>query len=44
VADAFVAARLDAPWRGSFGTLPDGVDTGPLLERALPADSLSRRA
>ncbi|HSN31832.1 MAG TPA: isovaleryl-CoA dehydrogenase [Ideonella sp.] len=36
VADAFVAARLDAPWRGSFGTLPEGVDTAAILARALP--------
>ena len=35
VADAFVAARLDAPWRGSFGTA-EGLDTTALLARALP--------
>jgi putative acyl-CoA dehydrogenase len=37
VSEAFVAARLDAPWRGSFGTLPAGIDTAALLARALPA-------
>ncbi|HEX7383087.1 MAG TPA: isovaleryl-CoA dehydrogenase [Burkholderiaceae bacterium] len=36
LADAFVAARIDAPWCGAFGTLPEGVDTAPLLSRALP--------
>jgi putative acyl-CoA dehydrogenase len=36
VADAFVAARLDAPWRGSFGTLPEGIDGALLTSRALP--------
>jgi putative acyl-CoA dehydrogenase len=41
VADAFVAARLDAPWRGSFGTLPEGVDIGALTARALTEDNPS---
>jgi putative acyl-CoA dehydrogenase len=36
-AEAFIAARLQAPWRGSFGTLPAGLDTAMLIERALPA-------
>ena len=36
VAGAFIAARLQASWRGSFGTLPAGIDTGALLARALP--------
>ncbi len=37
VADAFVASRIDAPWRGSFGTLPAGVDVNAVLARALSA-------
>ena len=41
VAEAFVAARLDAPWRGSFGTLPDGVDGALLIDRALAEDDPS---
>ena len=36
VAGAFIAARLEAPWRGSFGTLPPGIDADALLKRALP--------
>jgi putative acyl-CoA dehydrogenase len=36
VSAAFVAARLDTPWRGALGTLPRGVDTEALLDRALP--------
>jgi len=41
VADAFVKARLDGPWRGSFGSLPAGIDALALLERALPCDALA---
>ncbi len=37
VAGAFIAARLQSPWRGSFGTLPSGIDIDALLARALPA-------
>ena len=37
VAGAFIAARQEASWRGTFGTLPAGIDTGALLARALPA-------
>ncbi len=38
VADAFVASRLEPDHGGlAFGTLPDTVDVGPILERALPA-------
>jgi len=37
VSSAFIAARLEAPWRGSFGTLPSGIDVDALLARALPA-------
>lgn len=36
VAGGFIAGRLHAPWRGTFGTLPAGVDTEALLTRALP--------
>ncbi|WKX68775.1 acyl-CoA dehydrogenase family protein [Streptomyces sp. XD-27] len=36
VADAFCASRLGGDWGHAFGTLPPGVDTGPILERALP--------
>jgi putative acyl-CoA dehydrogenase len=34
VADAFCASRLDRDWGGAFGTLPPGLDLGPILERA----------
>jgi putative acyl-CoA dehydrogenase len=37
VAGAFIASRLLAPWRGSFGTLPSGLDIDAILARALPA-------
>ena len=33
VADAFTASRLDGDWGGAFGTLPPGVDTGPIVKR-----------
>ena len=36
VADAFCASRLAGDWGHAFGTLPKGVDTGAVLERALP--------
>jgi putative acyl-CoA dehydrogenase len=35
VADAFCASRLDGEGGRAFGTLPAGVDTEPILERAL---------
>jgi putative acyl-CoA dehydrogenase len=35
VADAFCASRLAGDWGHAFGTLPRGVDTGAVLERAL---------
>jgi putative acyl-CoA dehydrogenase len=35
VADAFCASRLAGDWGNAFGTLPRGVDTGAVLERAL---------
>jgi putative acyl-CoA dehydrogenase len=34
VADAFCASRLDRDWGGAFGTLPPGLELGPILERA----------
>ncbi|HEX3785353.1 MAG TPA: acyl-CoA dehydrogenase family protein [Pseudonocardiaceae bacterium] len=34
VADAFCASRLGGDWGAAFGTLPPGVATGPILERA----------
>jgi putative acyl-CoA dehydrogenase len=36
VADAFVASRLDGDWGHAFGTLPGGLDTGAIVERARP--------
>ncbi|OBG34254.1 DNA alkylation response protein [Mycobacterium alsense] len=35
VAEAFLATRLDGRWGGAFGTMPDGLDLGPILERCL---------
>ncbi|MFI0899597.1 acyl-CoA dehydrogenase family protein [Streptomyces sp. NPDC020983] len=36
VADAFCASRLGGEWGSTFGTLPSGLDLGPVLERAAP--------
>jgi putative acyl-CoA dehydrogenase len=36
VADAFCASRLDGEWGGVFGTLPAGVDTAAVVDRAAP--------
>ncbi|MFC8449428.1 acyl-CoA dehydrogenase family protein [Kitasatospora sp. NPDC057223] len=36
VADAFCASRLGGDHGGAFGTLPTGVDTGAIIERAMP--------
>ncbi len=36
VAEAFTASRLGGGWGHVFGTLPRGVDTGLILERARP--------
>lgn len=36
VADAFAASRLGGDHTGQFGTLPRGVDTAAIIERALP--------
>jgi putative acyl-CoA dehydrogenase len=35
VAEAFLATRLGGNWGGAFGTLPDGLDLAPILERCL---------
>ncbi|HEY0717375.1 MAG TPA: acyl-CoA dehydrogenase family protein, partial [Streptosporangiaceae bacterium] len=36
VADAFTASRLAGDWGHAFGTLPAGVDTAAILQRATP--------
>jgi putative acyl-CoA dehydrogenase len=38
VADAFTASRLDesSGWGRAFGTLPPGIDTAPIIARAIP--------
>jgi len=36
VADAFCASRLAGDWGHAFGTLPKGLDTVAVLQRALP--------
>jgi putative acyl-CoA dehydrogenase len=36
VADAFCASRLGGDWGAAFGTLPTGVDTRAIVERATP--------
>jgi putative acyl-CoA dehydrogenase len=38
VADAFVASRLARDWGVAYGTLPTGLDTSTVLERAAIAD------
>ena len=38
VADAFTASRLAGDWGVAFGTLPRGLDTARVLERARIAD------
>ena len=35
VTDAFLASRLAGDWGGAFGTLPTGLDLGPIIERSL---------
>ncbi|HEX5205656.1 acyl-CoA dehydrogenase family protein [Paractinoplanes rhizophilus] len=37
VSDAFLATRLGGDWGHTFGTLPAGIDTAKILERAAPA-------
>ncbi|MQA27908.1 MAG: DNA alkylation response protein [Micromonosporaceae bacterium] len=39
VADAFCASRLGEDWGAAFGTLPAGVDTAAILDRARPRGS-----
>jgi hypothetical protein len=34
VADAFCATRLDGDWGRAFGTLPQGLDTQAIVDRA----------
>jgi putative acyl-CoA dehydrogenase len=36
VADAFCASRLDGDWGRAFGTLPAGIDSRAIVERATP--------
>ncbi len=36
VADAFCASRLGGDWGHAFGTLPKGIDTRAIADRALP--------
>ena len=36
VADAFCAGRLGGDRGAAFGTLPAGVDTGEIIDRARP--------
>ncbi|MFF9017099.1 acyl-CoA dehydrogenase family protein [Streptomyces sp. NPDC014870] len=36
VADAFCASRLDSDWGIAFGTLPPGLDTASIIDRAAP--------
>ena len=35
VTEAFLATRIARDWGGAFGTLPPGLDLGPIIERAL---------
>ena len=35
VAEAFLATRLSGQWGGAYGTMPDGLDLAPILERVL---------
>ena len=34
MADAFCATRFDGDWGECFGTLPDGLDTKAIVDRA----------
>jgi putative acyl-CoA dehydrogenase len=36
VADAFCATRIGGDWGRAFGTLPSGLDTGTIVDRARP--------
>ena len=35
VTEAFLATRIARDWGRAFGTLPPGLDLGPIIERAL---------
>jgi putative acyl-CoA dehydrogenase len=35
VTDAFLASRMAGDWGGAFGTLPTGLDLGPIIERCM---------
>jgi putative acyl-CoA dehydrogenase len=37
IADAFCASRLADDWGHAFGTLPDGIDRGAIVDRAMPS-------
>ena len=39
VADAFCATRLDGDWGQAFGTLPNGIDTRGIIDRAQVGDA-----
>ena len=39
VADAFCATRLDGDWGHAFGTLPQGLDTQAIVDRARIRDA-----
>jgi putative acyl-CoA dehydrogenase len=36
VADAFCVSRLSGDWGTVFGTLPTGIDTAAIIDRATP--------
>jgi putative acyl-CoA dehydrogenase len=38
VTDAFLASRLSGDWGVAFGTLPTGLDTATILDRAAVAE------
>jgi putative acyl-CoA dehydrogenase len=42
IADAFCASRLGRDWGGAFGTLPSGLELGPIIERAIPEPAGAR--
>jgi putative acyl-CoA dehydrogenase len=35
VTEAFLASRMAGDWGGAFGTLPTGLDLGPVIERSM---------
>ena len=42
VADTFAITRLARDWGDAFGTLPDGIDTRTLIDRAIPKTGAHR--